>query len=150
MSKKVTMTPKQLAEFQEAFSLFDTDKDGVISAEELGTVMRALGQNPSEEEVRDSIRDMCGSESITFPDFLTVMARQMAQPRDTEEEVREAFRIFDQNGDGYISVAELRRVMTTLGEKLTDDEVDEMLNAVDADKDGRISYEEFVSLLCNN
>jgi calmodulin len=150
MSKKVTLTPKQLEEFQEAFSLFDANKDGVISAKELGSVIRAMGENPSEEEVRDSIREVCGSESITFSDFLAVMARQMAQPRDTEEEVREAFRIFDQDGDGYISVAELRHVMTTLGEKLTDDEVDEMLAAVDADKDGRVSYEEFVSMLCNN
>ncbi|KAG7254999.1 hypothetical protein CRUP_034735, partial [Coryphaenoides rupestris] len=60
---------------------------------------------------------------------------------DSEEEIREAFRVFDKDGNGYISAAELRHVMTNLGEKLTDEEVDEMIREADIDGDGQVNYE---------
>ncbi|KAJ8973296.1 hypothetical protein NQ317_008172 [Molorchus minor] len=67
-----------------------------------------------------------GNGTIDFPEFLTMMARKM-KDTDSEEEIREAFRVFDKDGNGFISAAELRHVMTNLGEKLTDEEVDEMI-----------------------
>lgn len=66
---------------------------------------------------------------------------------DTEEELVEAFKVFDRDGNGLISAAELRHVMTNLGEKLTDDEVDEMIREADIDGDGHINYEEFVRMM---
>ena len=69
-----------------------------------------------------------------------MMARKMKET-DSEEEIREAFRVFDRDGNGYISAAELRHVMTNLGEKLTDDEVDEMIREADIDGDGQVNYE---------
>ena len=68
------------------------------------------------------------------------MARKM-KDTDSEEEIREAFRVFDKDGNGFISAAELRHVMTNLGEKLTDDEVDEMIREADIDGDGQVNYE---------
>jgi len=68
------------------------------------------------------------------------MARKM-KDTDSEEEIREAFRVFDKDGNGFISAAELRHVMTNLGEKLTDEEVDEMIREADIDGDGQVNYE---------
>ncbi|CAD7688619.1 unnamed protein product [Nyctereutes procyonoides] len=130
------------SEFKEAFSLFDKDGDGTITTKELGTVMRSLGQNPTEAELQDMINevDADGNGTIDFPEFLTMMARKM-KDTDSEEEIREAFRVFDKDGNGYISAAELRHVMTNLGEKLTDEEVDEMIREADIDGDGQVNYE---------
>ncbi|NWH73615.1 CALM protein, partial [Piaya cayana] len=154
-------------EFKEAFSLFDKDGDGTITTKELGTVMRSLGQNPTEAELQDMINEvdadgkillisnlmkclkcilsnrsnyLAGNGTIDFPEFLTMMARKM-KDTDSEEEIREAFRVFDKDGNGYISAAELRHVMTNLGEKLTDEEVDEMIREADIDGDGQVNYE---------
>merc|ERR1719493_651802 len=66
---------------------------------------------------------------------------------DTEEELIEAFRVFDKDGNGFISAAGLRHVMTNLGEKLTDEEVDEMIREADIDGDGQVNYEEFVTMM---
>uniref|UniRef100_A0A8C2CF85 EF-hand domain-containing protein n=1 Tax=Cyprinus carpio TaxID=7962 RepID=A0A8C2CF85_CYPCA len=131
-----------LVQFKEAFSLFDKDGDGTITTKELGTVMRSLGQNPTEAELQDMINevDADGNGTIDFPEFLTMMARKM-KDTDSEEEIREAFRVFDKDGNGYISAAELRHVMTNLGEKLTDEEVDEMIREADIDGDGQVNYE---------
>ena len=83
---------------------------------------------------------LTGNGTIDFPEFLTMMARKM-KDTDSEEEIREAFRVFDKDGNGFISAAELRHVMTNLGEKLTDEEVDEMIREADIDGDGQVNYE---------
>ncbi|KAM1149547.1 hypothetical protein ACFX15_029677 [Malus domestica] len=142
------LTDDQISEFKEAFSLFDKDGDGCITTKELGTVMRSLGQNPTEAELQDMINevDADGNGTIDFPEFLNLMARKM-KDTDSEEELKEAFRVFDKDQNGFISAAELRHVMTNLGEKLTDEEVDEMIREADVDGDGQINYEEFVKVM---
>nr|VDD62093.1 unnamed protein product [Brassica oleracea] len=164
------LTDDQISEFKEAFSLFDKDGDDVcfstefcfefclkrtkretcccITTKELGTVMRSLGQNPTEAELQDMINevDADGNGTIDFPEFLNLMARKM-KDTDSEEELKEAFRVFDKDQNGFISAAELRHVMTNLGEKLTDEEVDEMIKEADVDGDGQINYEEFVKVM---
>ncbi|KAJ1978573.1 Calmodulin, partial [Dimargaris xerosporica] len=142
------LTEEQMNEFKEAFTLFDKDGDGTITTKELGTVMRSLGQNPTEAELQDMINevDADGNGTIDFAEFLTMMARKM-KDADSEEEIREAFKVFDKDGNGFISAAELRHVMTSLGEKLSEDEVDEMIKEADVDGDGQINYEEFVKMM---
>eukprot|EP00915_Cephaloidophora_sp_WS-2016_P002573 GHVH01003451.1.p1 GENE.GHVH01003451.1~~GHVH01003451.1.p1 ORF type:complete len:151 (+),score=41.97 GHVH01003451.1:86-538(+) len=144
----VTISEDQIAEFKEAFALFDSDGDGTISSKELGTVMRSLGQNPTEAELSDMINevDVDGSGCMDFSEFLSLMARKM-KDTDSEDELREAFKVFDREGNGFISAAELRHVMTNLGEKLSDEEVDEMIREADIDGDGQINYVEFVRMM---
>merc|ERR1712019_332715 len=127
------LTEEQIAEFKEAFSLFDKDGDGTITTKELGTVMRSLGQNPTEAELQDMINevDADGNGTIDFPEFLSLQARKM-KDTDTEEELIEAFKIFDRDGSGFIDAAALRHVMSNLGEKLTDEELDEMIQEAEA------------------
>ncbi|KAK9480165.1 hypothetical protein V1514DRAFT_326587 [Lipomyces japonicus] len=142
------LTEEQISEFKEAFSLFDRNNDGQITTKELGTVMRSLGQNPSEAELADMINevDVDNNGTIDFPEFLTMMARKM-KDTDSEEEIKEAFRVFDRDNNGYISATELRHVMTSIGERLTDDEVDQMIREADKNNDGHIDYNEFVQLM---
>ncbi|CAI7733445.1 unnamed protein product [Closterium sp. NIES-54] len=120
----------------------------LITTKELGTVMRSLGQNPTEAELQDMINevDADGNGTIDFPEFLNLMARKM-KDTDSEEELKEAFKVFDKDQNGFISAQELRHVMTNLGEKLTDEEVDEMIREADVDGDGQVNYEEFVKMM---
>lgn len=82
--------------------------------------------------------NISGSGEIEFPEFLTMMTKRLHV--DPDDEMREAFRVFDRDGDGFISAAELRVVMTNLGEKLTDEEVTDMLKEADKNGDGKIDY----------
>uniref|UniRef100_G1Q4P8 EF-hand domain-containing protein n=1 Tax=Myotis lucifugus TaxID=59463 RepID=G1Q4P8_MYOLU len=137
------LTEEQTAELKEAFSLFDKDGDGTVT-KELGT-MRSLGQNPTEVELQDMNEvDADGNGTVVFPEF-TMMARKM-KDTDSEEEIQEAFCVFDKEGNGYISGAEFRHVMTNLGEKLTDKEVDETIREADIDGDSQVSYRLYSSM----
>jgi calmodulin len=138
----------KITECKEVFDLFDKDKDGSITVKELGDVMRALGANPTQTELQEMINevDSNGSGKIEFKEFLELFAKKMKDP-DTEEDLIEAFKIFDKDGNGVISAQELRHVMTTLGERLTEEEADEMIREADIDGDGYINYHEFVRIM---
>lgn len=142
------LTEEQLTEFKEAFMLFDKNGDGSISTSELGSVMRSLGQNPTHTELNDIIRevDADGDGRIDFSEFITMMVKKM---KDTggEDEIHEAFKVFDKDGNGFISGAELRAVMANLGEDVTDKEVNEMIREADKDGDGQVNYQEFVQMM---
>ncbi len=115
-----------ILEFRQAFLLYDKDSDGVISPKVLGNVMRTLGQNPTEDELKGLINEFdcdgllnyihqismfsffsTGKGLIDFEEFLQMMAKG-ANEHNEEDELRDAFRVFDKNGNGFIKVAELR------------------------------------------
>ncbi|KAF3338163.1 Calmodulin [Carex littledalei] len=137
------LTQEQIAEYKEAFSLFDKDNDGCITMHELRTVIKQLGQNPTEEDVQEMIRevDADGNGTVEFNEFLALMERKLKET-DSDDELREAFRVFDKDNDGFISSSELRSVLMNLGENITDEEVDEMIKEADANGDGQVDYNE--------
>ncbi|KAL3512481.1 hypothetical protein ACH5RR_025198 [Cinchona calisaya] len=139
------LTQEQIAEFKEAFKLFDDDNTGCIATKHLGTVMRSLGLNPTEAELQDMIDEVDPdvNETINFHHFLDLMARKIEETV-SEDLLKEAFQVFDKDRTGFISAAELRQVLTTQGDKMTDEEVDEMLKEADVDGDGQVNYAEFV------
>jgi calmodulin len=107
-------------ELKMTFSLFDKDGDGTISIKDLGTVMRSLGQNPSDAELQDMIDrvDSDGDGALNFSEFLTMLVKDIRDvDTDSEEEMIDAFKVFDEDGNGYINSAELRHVMTNLGRR---------------------------------
>ena len=113
--------------------------------------MRSLGQNPTEADLQDMINEVDTDDSGTmeFAEFLAMMSSS-GKDADIEDELKEAFRVFDKDGNGYISAAELRHVMTYLGEKLTDEEVDDIIGEGDVDGDGQLNYEEFVKMMVSD
>ena len=133
---------------REAFNLFDKNGDGTITVKELGTVMRQLGQNPTNEELGDMINevDIDGNGTLDFAEFCNLQARQM-KDKNQEQELEERFKLFDRDGNGLIDRDELATVMRQLGEKLTDEEIDEMIEEADKNGDGSIDYHEFVKYM---
>ncbi|GLJ29333.1 hypothetical protein SUGI_0578470 [Cryptomeria japonica] len=137
------LNDEQTASMREAFSLFDTDRDGCITVAELGTVMRSLGENPTQADLQDIIkREQIGS-TIDFPRFVDVMRRNM-KGGNFHTQLRDAFKVLDKDGTGMLSVTELRHILTSVGEKLEPSEFDEWIREIKVDSEGNISYEEFI------
>jgi len=141
-----------IAEFKEAFNEFDKssreDGSGTISTKELLSVMRSMGQNPTEDELLALVMevDINGDGTIDFEEFLGMM-KQKANEADQESDLREAFKIFDRDKDGFIDLKELKTVATMLGSMLTKEEVEEFMREADVDGNGKLDYDEFVKMM---
>ncbi len=142
------LSEEKIAEFRCAFELFDKDRDGSITIKELGTVIENLGQNPSEADLKEMIKevDLDGNGDIDFNEFLVLMASKM-RTHDSEEEMYEAFKVFDKDGNGYVGRKDFSIIMKHLGEELTDEEIEEILKDWDEDDDGQLNFEEFKNMM---
>ncbi|XP_013415117.1 centrin-3 [Lingula anatina] len=146
--KRRELGEEQKQEIKEAFDLFDTDKDRAIDYHELKVAMRALGFDVKKADVLKVLRDYDreGTGKITFDDFNEVMTDMMLE-RDPNEEVFKAFKLFDDDDTGKISIRNLRRVARELGENMTDEELRAMIDEFDRDGDGEINEDEFQAIM---
>ena len=142
------LTDQQIIEFREAFQAFDKDGNGSITIRELGTVMRSLGQNLSESEIKEMIEivDEDKNGTIDFQEFLNLMARKM-KIVGKEEELLDAFKILDKDGNGKISKYELRYIIMRTEISLTEKEIENFIKAIGIDDDGNIDLQDFIDVL---
>ena len=142
------LSEDQKMELKEAFDLFDTEKSGRIDYHELKVCMRSLGFEVKKPEVLLLIEkhDASGKGSIGYDEFVDIMADRIAS-RSPAEEMAKAFQLFDEDSSGRISFRNLRRIAKELGENLTDDELQAMIDEFDVDRDGEISLEEFAKIM---
>ena len=141
----------ELEEIREAFECFcDKDKDdkptGFIDKVGFSSVLRMLGGNPSEAQLAEMYKKLGKDKKITFDDFLPFWEAQSTDKGPPLEDLLEAFSLFDKEGNGFIAVSELRSMYMNLGEKFTEEEVDEVMNAVD-DGSGMVNYADFAQMM---
>jgi calmodulin len=129
--------------------VIDRDGDGYISAEDLQIVIQSLGGNPRESEIQEMIHevDEDGKGTISFDEFLKIMARKSKTENDEDEDLKEAFAIFDMDGNGFVTAQEMQQVMSNFGISLSMEDVVEMIKSADVDGDGTLNIEEFYSLM---
>ena len=106
--------------------------------------MISLGQRPTEQELTDMVNEVDTNKNglIDFEEFVVLMKKKMTK-NDERRELLDAFSVFDKDQNGYISAKELKEVMHSIGEKLTDEEVEEMIREADTDGDGQVDIQEF-------
>ncbi|KAI8839117.1 hypothetical protein BJ741DRAFT_599997 [Chytriomyces cf. hyalinus JEL632] len=134
---------KQIAEFKEAFTMFDHDSDGFLDREDIKDMLSSLGQTPTDAYIDSMIKEAPGS--INFTMFLTLMGEKMSGT-DPEHEILQAFECFDDEKTGFINSDLLREYMTTMGDRFTDEEVDIMLKGSPME-DNDFNYRDFVRVL---
>ncbi|PAA52619.1 hypothetical protein BOX15_Mlig016565g1 [Macrostomum lignano] len=144
------VSEEELTRWNDVFSLFDKYGDGNIDNDTLGAVMRALGRLPTESELQKLIAevDTDGNGTMDFDEFYQVMLRYPKE-QGSVGELADAIKVLDHNGDGYINMQDLRHLLTTKGEPLTDEELDALLNTFPADGDGRVSYRLIAESICD-
>ncbi len=142
------LTHEQIIEFREAFQAFDKDGNGSITTKELGTVMRSLGQNLSETEIKEVIDEVDEDKNgtIDFQEFLSLMARKM-KITDKEDELIDALKILDLDGTGKISKYRLRYIILSTESGFTGDEIEELMKITEIDEDGNIDLHDFIKIL---
>lgn len=138
-------------EYQEAFEMFDVNKDGTISKKELEFILRSLNEDPDEDEINQLLEDVDvdGNGEIDFEEFVALMGKRQ-KTIDLEAEIINAFKVFDKEEEGLISITDLRHILSNLKDFMSEDEIDEMLFEADTDYDGFIKYKDFLKDLMSN
>mmetsp|Transcript_21887 Transcript_21887/g.31967 ORF Transcript_21887/g.31967 Transcript_21887/m.31967 type:complete len:154 (-) Transcript_21887:267-728(-) len=141
--------PPSDSELAEAFRLFDKEGTGRISKQDIGSVLRSLGQNPTQGELQDMIEAIGGSADGTLDQasFEQKMSGTV-NSAETKEEILEVFRVFDKTGEGLISVTDLRHLMKCLGQNMREEELDEIIRGeANVNDNGFVDYANFIDAL---
>uniref|UniRef100_A0A8C4NLY4 Myosin, light chain 9a, regulatory n=1 Tax=Eptatretus burgeri TaxID=7764 RepID=A0A8C4NLY4_EPTBU len=134
----------QIQEFKEAFNVIDQNRDGFIDREDLQDMLASLGKTTSDEMLEEMIGEAMGP--INFTMFLTMFGEKM-NGTDPEDVIRNAFACFDEDGTGQINEDHFRELMTTMGDRFSDEQVDQLLHGAPINSKGDINYMEFSRLL---
>jgi Ca2+-binding EF-hand superfamily protein len=138
------LTEEQKREIKDAFSSFEEDG---LSPEELKTAMQTLGfdaNNPEVLKILDKIDAKKGP--LKFDDFMDVMIDKNVD-KDPEVEIRKAFRVLCEEGTDKITMKSLSKICADLGEKIGEDELQEMINEADKDQDDEVGEEDFIKIM---
>ncbi|XP_070555166.1 calmodulin-like isoform X2 [Ptychodera flava] len=146
------MDAARLNELKDVFSLFDKDTDGAITVRELETILRIMGPLITEHEIQEIIRNRkdsvtVESDHVDFPEFLTIMASRMTGEDNSQSDATKAVHVFQKDRRGFVKTSEVRNILTQVGEKLTDDEIQEFISELDTNNDGLIKYDELMKAL---
>lgn len=133
---------------KDIFTLFDKKGQGSISKEVFADYLRAIGYNPTNQQVNDILVKSKASDSLSFDEINQLISENSEELDETTkgkmDDFVKAFQVFDKENTGKVSVGDIRYMLTGLGEKLSDDEVDELLKGVQIDSDGGIDYKKFI------
>ncbi|CAF3318729.1 unnamed protein product [Rotaria socialis] len=141
------LTRNQEQQLRDAFDLFDRNRSGDISKKELKKVLKTLGIKANEKELQALINQMDadGSGKIDFNEFKAVMGNKYFSRHSTAN-LEAAFSSFDSDGNGFLTIDELQNVMSRMGRHMTLSEIKAMVQSLDTNKDGKISFNEFAKL----
>jgi len=139
-----------IEDVREVFDLFDfwDGRDGLVDGAKIGDLLRCAGLNPTNALVlKNGGTEKFGEKQYKFEEILPIF-KAVSDETDTGTfaDFMEAFKTFDREGQGFVAAAELRHVLTSLGERLSDADVDSILKftGTEEDLDGNIKYEDFI------
>ncbi|XP_047323201.1 probable calcium-binding protein CML11 [Impatiens glandulifera] len=142
---------EQLSELREIFRSFDHDNDGSLTQIELGSLLRSLGLNPNSDQIEFLIQraDTNSNGLIEFSEFVALVAPELLPAKSpyTDDQLQKLFKVFDRDGNGFITAVELAHSMARLGHALTGDELTGMIKEADTDGDGQINFKEFCNAI---
>ncbi|XP_044755223.1 troponin C, isoallergen Bla g 6.0101-like [Coccinella septempunctata] len=145
------LSKEQIALLKNAFDTFDVEKKGSIGTVMIGTILGMLGIHTTDEMLNEIISevDADGSGELEFEEFITLASRFMVE-EDAEamqQELKEAFRLYDKEGNGYITTKTLKEILKELDDKLTNDELDMIITEIDTDGSGTVDFDEFMEVM---
>ncbi|KAK6169421.1 hypothetical protein SNE40_020481 [Patella caerulea] len=142
------VTEKQIQDAETMFHHFNYKESDTVLTKHLGQVFKSLGLQVTDEKLKEwsDEADEEAAGCITFQQFLPLFEMKLKEDED-ERELREAFRVLDKNKTGVIDVADLRWILRSLGDDLTDEEIEAMIVETDTDGSGTVDYEEFKNLM---
>jgi Ca2+-binding EF-hand superfamily protein len=146
------LEPDEIKCLKICFNMFDFKKQGFLSADDLDDILRGMGFRPSKEELKEILEeiDEDGSGEIEFEEFCQLCAKFLIEEPDEETmkaELKEAFRVYDKEANGFITTDQLREIISELDQRLTAEDLDGIIEEIDEDGSGTMDFDEFCAMM---
>ncbi|XP_018564878.1 troponin C-like [Anoplophora glabripennis] len=142
---------QKMAIIRKAFQMFDTKKTGYIETLKIATILNSMGQLFDETELNNQIskNDPDRTGQVNFDGFADIAIHFLEEDDDesTQQELKEAFRLYDREGNGYITTGTLKEILRALDDKLTGRELDGIIAEIDTDGSGTVDFDEFMEMM---
>ncbi|XP_075246418.1 neo-calmodulin-like isoform X2 [Convolutriloba macropyga] len=139
----------KLLEVYQSFKICDVDESGSVTVSEFYEAMRSLGCNPSKQKIATMLKkvDKNGNQEVEFSEYVFLYRRHEQEMTRAFNDLKYAFEIMDEDGNGFVTLEELKEAMVKFGQPMDDKELETLVQTADANKDGKIDYVEFARLL---
>ncbi|BES95182.1 troponin C [Nesidiocoris tenuis] len=145
------LPPEQVAVLRKAFDAFDRDHSGSIPTDMVADILRLMGQPFNKKILDELIEEVDADKSgrLEFEEFVTLAAKFIVEEDDEamQKELREAFRLYDKEGNGYIPTSCLKEILHELDEQLTNEELEMIIEEIDSDGSGTVDFDEFMEMM---
>ncbi|KAK4874206.1 hypothetical protein RN001_013566 [Aquatica leii] len=142
---------QRLAIMRKAFQMFDSTKTGFIETIKISTILNTMGQLFDDKELQLLIdeNDPGNSGKVDFDGFVNIASHFLEEDdaESTTQELKEAFRLYDREGNGYITTGTLKEILKALDDKLTNRELDGIIAEIDTDGSGTVDFDEFMEMM---
>jgi len=135
---------------KKAFGMFDQKKTGCIEVNKVAAILNTMGQQFDDDELRTLCDSKAKDGKLDFDSFVSVASNFLQEEEDSEamlQELKEAFRLYDKEGNGYITTQVLKEILKALDDKLTPEELDGIVEEVDSDGSGTLDFDEFMEMM---
>merc|ERR1712141_779686 len=152
LNEQTGLEKDEIKVLKSCFTLFDVKKQDFLSADDLDDILRAMGFRPSKEELKEILEeiDEDGSGEIEFEEFCQLCAKFLIEEPDDETmkaELKEAFRVYDKEANGFITTDTLREIISELDTRLTKEDLDGIIEEIDEDGSGTMDFDEFCAMM---
>ncbi|KAF5306957.1 hypothetical protein FQA39_LY00187 [Lamprigera yunnana] len=142
---------QRLAIMRKAFQMFDTTKSGFIETIKISTILNSMGHLFDDKELQSLINenDPNNIGTVNFDGFVNIASHFLEEENSesTTQELKEAFRLYDREGNGYITTGTLKEILKALDDKLTNRELDGIIAEIDTDGSGTVDFDEFMEMM---
>jgi len=142
---------EQMAMLRKCFAMFDSGKTGCIEKEKIRTILNTIGAQYDSDELEALLEenDAEATGKLNFDSFVKVVAHFLEEQDEEamQKELKEAFRLYDKEGMGFIPTSCLKEILGALDDKLTSDDLDNIITEIDADGSGTVDFDEFMEMM---
>ena len=145
-SKQISLQDDRRKLMKEILDLFDPNNEGFINSKDTSKILQAMGRTLEEEDEQNFLQaaDPDNTGKITKDNFLATVEALFSLSKDDVNDLLEAFKIFDINNTGKISVKDFKKILVKIGQAFSEEEADDIIKYINVDKEGNIDYADFI------
>ena len=147
-SKQTDLQEERRKLMKDVLDLYDPDNEGFVKSKDIAKILRAMGRTLEDDDEQNFIEaaDPENTGEISKDNFLATVEAMFSLPKEEVNDLLEAFKVFDINNTGKISVKNFKKVLVSIGQEFNEDEADDILKYIQVDREGNINIKDFINM----